>query len=497
MADSGAPGQSTGLSFGLASKKAAKKVAVNTREEPQRRELITGLESSKIQTSEPAQPAAQPKAYVIPKLENTFSFGGKKAPSFVPPSSDTVPSGEEKFELAAPSESAIKEYGLQRRARPLEQPAAPSADAPRPPNGNGGAAKGSYQERELAQYKEDLTRLPEVASVDAYEAMPVEEFGKAMLLGMGWQEGQGVGRSRRPVESRQYVRRPDRLGLGAQPAAAMAAGKAAQGDKANGAAAKPKEKEGAAAPRPSQDPSRDERREPSSRGGGDREEREPSSRGGGGGGGDRHSHHRDSAGHSGRGRAPGTSEPDRRRDSSHRHRDDAHPSHRPESGRRDSHRHGSDRRDEAAAAGAKRRRRRSSSSDDGDGGGRPRTGAACWLYPNISVRIVDKSLKSGKVHLKKGVVVDVQPGLKCDVVLHDTSEVLHLRQSSLETVVPREAGAALLLVRGAMAGQKARLLSSSTSAGVAAVQLASDMTVQRLMLDDVAAYVGPLDDDDE
>lgn len=47
--------------------------------------------------------------------------------------------------------------------------------------------------------------------------MPIEEFGKAMLRGMGWQEGMGVGRNRRQVDAIEYVRRPERLGLGAQP----------------------------------------------------------------------------------------------------------------------------------------------------------------------------------------------------------------------------------------------------------------------------------------
>lgn len=52
-----------------------------------------------------------------------------------------------------------------------------------------------------------------------YEALPVEEFGKALLRGLGWSDGQGVGRKRQVVEPKQVIRRPDRLGLGANPAA--------------------------------------------------------------------------------------------------------------------------------------------------------------------------------------------------------------------------------------------------------------------------------------
>lgn len=52
-----------------------------------------------------------------------------------------------------------------------------------------------------------------------YESLPVEEFGKALLRGLGWSDGQGVGRKRQLVEPKQTVRRPERLGLGANPAA--------------------------------------------------------------------------------------------------------------------------------------------------------------------------------------------------------------------------------------------------------------------------------------
>ena len=34
------------------------------------------------------------------------------------------------------------------------------------------------------------------ASAQDYESMPVEEFGKALLRGLGWADGQGVGRKR-------------------------------------------------------------------------------------------------------------------------------------------------------------------------------------------------------------------------------------------------------------------------------------------------------------
>ncbi|GIL90363.1 hypothetical protein Vretimale_18227 [Volvox reticuliferus] len=123
-------------------------------------------------------------------------------------------------------------------------------------------------------------------------------------------------------------------------------------------------------------------------------------------------------------------------------------------------------------------------------GGRP-----TWLFPAIKVRIVDKSVRGGKLYLKKGTVVDVHPGGTADVAVDDTGDVLRLPESSLETVVPRHEGAAVLVVAGPHRGARGRLLQASTATGAAAVQLAADFSIVRLMLDDVAGFVGELDEE--
>ena len=77
----------------------------------------------------------------------------------------------------------------------------------------------SLQEKELQAFKEDMEDLPDQASMDDYEDMPIEDFGKAMLRGMGWEEGKAVGRMHKGmVEAVEFIPRPGRLGLGAQPA---------------------------------------------------------------------------------------------------------------------------------------------------------------------------------------------------------------------------------------------------------------------------------------
>eukprot|EP00955_Chlamydomonas_euryale_P102854 365447-Chlamydomonas_euryale.AAC.22 len=50
-----------------------------------------------------------------------------------------------------------------------------------------------------------LVPIP-VPSPQAYDAMPIEEFGLAMMRGMGWSEGMGVGRNRKVVDAIEYLK---------------------------------------------------------------------------------------------------------------------------------------------------------------------------------------------------------------------------------------------------------------------------------------------------
>ena len=120
-----------------------------------------------------------------------------------------------------------------------------------------------------------------------------------------------------------------------------------------------------------------------------------------------------------------------------------------------------------------------------------------WLFPSIRVRILDKRLRGGALYLKKGVVLDVHPGALADVALEEPRTVVQLPEAQLETVVPKEAGRPVQVVAGPWRGRRGRLLQARPSDGVAAVQLAGGaMEVVRLALDDVAEFVGALEEED-
>ncbi|KAJ5556404.1 hypothetical protein N7494_000319 [Penicillium frequentans] len=77
---------------------------------------------------------------------------------------------------------------------------------------------------EASQFRSDVESRPEPATLDQYNAIPVEEFGAALLRGMGWKDGQSIGRgnygSAAPTDKEKKplvpVRRPGFLGIGAK-----------------------------------------------------------------------------------------------------------------------------------------------------------------------------------------------------------------------------------------------------------------------------------------
>ena len=77
---------------------------------------------------------------------------------------------------------------------------------------------------ETGSFRADVESRPGPATLDQYNAIPVEEFGAALLRGMGWKDGQAIGRgnygsseaAERAIRPRVPERRPGFLGIGAK-----------------------------------------------------------------------------------------------------------------------------------------------------------------------------------------------------------------------------------------------------------------------------------------
>ncbi|KAJ6558476.1 DExH-box splicing factor binding site-domain-containing protein [Mycena vulgaris] len=178
-------------------------------------------------------------------------------------------------------------------------------------------------------YKQDVDELPDVATLDDYNRVPVAQFGLALLRGMGWKEGTAA--SRKPgkglVQPYLPEARPALLGIGAKEREVLDDGS----NKKSNANKRPERRY---VPVIKQDK---EGRPPSGRGESSRDDRPRSPR--------RESASTSVSRRSSRSRSPGRrrDHDDRRRDSSKR--DSSYDDRPRDSSRRDDHRKDSSRRD--------------------------------------------------------------------------------------------------------------------------------------------------------
>ncbi|XP_077185577.1 G-patch domain and KOW motifs-containing protein [Paroedura picta] len=123
-------------------------------------------------------------------------------------------------------------------------------------------------------------------------------------------------------------------------------------------------------------------------------------------------------------------------------------------------------------------------------------GAPHWLRRDLRVRFVDKLFKGGKYYNTKMVIEDV---LKPDTCVCRTEEgrILDgIQESMLETVIPRGDADWVMVVLGERAGQVGRILRRNKDQGCVLVQLQrEEEKLQTLDYDAVCHYVGGSEDD--
>lgn len=111
-----------------------------------------------------------------------------------------------------------------------------------------------------------------------------------------------------------------------------------------------------------------------------------------------------------------------------------------------------------------------------------------WVVPNIRVRIITEKL--GRRYFKeKAQVVDVTPK-GATLQLNSGSILDNVPERYLETALPKTGGLVIVLKDHS---PKGRLLEKGRSTGV--VQYLEDMTVETISLDDLAEWMGSVDED--
>ena len=354
----------------------------------------------------------------------------------------------------------------------------------------------SLAEKELEAFKEDVEDLPEEASMEAYESMPIEDFGAAMLRGMGWKEGEGVGRNAKsgradPVE---FVPRMGRLGLGADTMDVPGATLKKNNDKKilkPGESREEKTEILMRDPNASRAPgmrnvkSIDEKLVKKEELGVKEGKRMYVAKG-------KHE------GLTGRvlkiQKADGKAQFEL--DSSGEvitlrcsELDEMANAPAP---------HGDKKRKSSEDTGNKKSKkpREEEESEDEDDDDAP------WLYPSIRVRIISKSFSGGIYYLKKGTIVDIPTPKECTVQIDGdngraSSLISNVRQSYLETCVPKKPGGRVVILAGKLRGRRGKLVQKNKSNDTARIQLSDDFTVHdEIDLDEIAEYVGEMDEDE-
>lgn len=322
---------------------------------------------------------------------------------------------------------------------------------------------------EEAKFKADVAGRPDEAGADAYADTPVEEYGEALMRGMGWAPGGAIGLSNPAVvQPIEYVARHHRLGLGATPKAVEAKEKRI---------VKPGESR---EPRPVMVVQRDA---------------------------DGHQRHyrtldeklvplaattvREGAAvavtggpHQGvLGRVARLQAERAVVRLANGEEVEVQPAHLVLAA------HYTPPAAPAAGQAAKRK------ADEADGGAAaaPRGGATAgagasgWVRPGLLVRIVSKSLKEGRYYQKKARVVDVPTLGECALRLADDGKLVEaVPERALQTVVPRT-GQRVMILRGSQTGRTATLVEVNDKKEEAVVQTADELDLRAYAYDEICA----------
>nr|XP_004670132.2 G-patch domain and KOW motifs-containing protein [Jaculus jaculus] len=120
-----------------------------------------------------------------------------------------------------------------------------------------------------------------------------------------------------------------------------------------------------------------------------------------------------------------------------------------------------------------------------------------WLHRDLRVRFVDKFHKGGRYYNTKMTIEDVLSPDTC-VCRTDEGRILEgLREDMLETLVPKGEGSRVMVVLGPQAGKVGILLNRDRVRSRALVQLPGENEVLELHYDAICQYMGPSDSDED
>ncbi|KAK3608339.1 hypothetical protein CHS0354_030794 [Potamilus streckersoni] len=144
---------------------------------------------------------------------------------------------------------------------------------------------------------------------------------------------------------------------------------------------------------------------------------------------------------------------------------------------------------------SERKRKKENSDDDSKSsksanGHSSTSSSSIWVRTQMRVRLIDKNFLKGKYYKSKVIVEDVLDKDRC-VCKTEDGKVLDIPQSMMETVIPKSEPAHVVIVSGKHRGQVAEIIEKDRRKCEALVQLLSDRDqVLRLDFDSICEFVG-------
>ncbi|KII72252.1 G patch domain and KOW motifs-containing protein [Thelohanellus kitauei] len=83
------------------------------------------------------------------------------------------------------------------------------------------------------------------------------------------------------------------------------------------------------------------------------------------------------------------------------------------------------------------------------------TKSGIWISPMLRVRIIDKKIEAGQLYNVKGTIKSVSRD-KCEILTDNERTLKNVKQCSLETIVPKQIGSTVMIVSGKHQGKLPR-----------------------------------------
>merc|ERR1719219_1400171 len=139
-------------------------------------------------------------------------------------------------------------------------------------------------------------------------------------------------------------------------------------------------------------------------------------------------------------------------------------------------------------------------SDDSSGSGsspevkRVKKSRRTWVQTGLKVRCVDSRMREGKFYNVKMEVIDVVTNDSCDCRTDEGKLLQDVRTDKLETLIPKAEGGVVMVVRGEHSGQVGRIVAREKSRCRATVELVLTDEGLNTDYDNICQYLGPVPD---